>query len=93
MISSNTQFPAGSIELLGVDVLAGPTRVTAGVQLGLLSEGTPRDQITWQTPTVIGQRWGLLLDGLRAPGIYEVWAKLTASPEIPLIPCGTITLY
>lgn len=91
--ASNTQYPKESVELVGVEVTSAGARVLTGVALGLLPDGDERDTIVWETPTQIGQRWGLLLNGTRTAGKYEVWAKVTTTDEVAWISGGVITLY
>lgn len=93
-ISSNIQYPHDSIEVIPVEVSAGGARITTGVQIGLLPTGTSRAGITWTEPVTAGNRFGYWNDGTLDPGVYEVWAKVdAANDEVPLIPCGIITLY
>jgi len=46
----------------------------------------PIDYIAW---CLIGPNGGTIA---LAKGDYSIWAKITSTPEVPVIPCGTLTV-
>lgn len=67
------------------------TKVTSGVQYVAVPKGTPLDQGTLQTPSLLDGEIGFYTDQLAA-GYWDIGVRVTASTETPLIPCGTIRI-
>ncbi len=83
---SNT-YPRETTEFCSVTVTVNGTPVTTGVTFAITA-GVDRP-VTWVTPTTLGGNIGVMLTGLAA-GYYHVWAKISSTPEQPVIDCGTI---
>lgn len=84
-MSQNT-YPRETVEFQPVEVKVDGAVVTDGVQLALTTgSDRPTD---WNDPTVVAGGIGVMVEGL-AVGTYHVWAKVTSSPETPVVDCGT----
>ena len=55
-----------------------------------LTQGTTRPA-TWTAAAVVDGHRGVLIDHLTA-GIWHVWVRVTANPEVPVIYCGSINV-
>jgi hypothetical protein len=82
-------YPRESDEFEAVKITVDGVRVTAGVELTVTTgKDRPSD---WVAPTLLGGKIGIMTGG-RVPDIYRVWAKVTDSPETPVIDCGTFAI-
>ncbi len=71
----------------GVDTALGPT----GVEVAYVRDEDRPTASDWAAPTIDGDDWGPLVT-MPAPGRYRVYARFTAAPEIPVIPCTTFVV-
>ncbi|HJV99425.1 MAG TPA: hypothetical protein VJ617_10055 [Arthrobacter sp.] len=78
-------YPRESVEFQPVNVTQDGIAVTSGLSFAVVADGTR--PTTFTAATVLDGKSGVLLTGL-TPGTYRVFAKLTNSPEIPVIDCG-----
>ena len=85
----STGYPRESVEFAPITITVDGTPVTTGVTVALVANGTR--PTTWVTPTTLAGKIGVMLTGL-TPGLYNVWAKVTSSPETPVIDCGFISI-
>jgi hypothetical protein len=78
---------------LYVDVTANgiTTRVTNGVQYVVVPKGTPLSSGEAATPAVLQGEIGFYTDQLTV-GYWDVGVRVSASPEAPFLPCGTIRI-
>lgn len=79
------RYPRETIEFIGVTVTVDGVSVTTGVGLSVTKFGI-RPTI-WIAPVTIDGRIGVMTE-TQDPGTYQVWARVTDSPETPVILCG-----
>lgn len=78
-------YPRETVEFLPVTVTVDGAPLTTGVEFTVTTDiARPAN---WAAPTVLEGAIGVMITGL-AVGTYRVWAKVTDSPEIPVIECG-----
>jgi len=85
----STDYPRESVEFQPVTVTVDGTPVTTGVQFCITAHGGR--PVTWVAPTTLDGKIGVMVTGL-TPGLYDIWAQITSSPEIPVIDCGIISI-
>lgn len=84
-MSNVNKYPRETDELQPVKVTVDGVEVTEGVEFALTT-GQDRPA-TWTEPYVVGAKSGVRVHDL-APGMWRVWARVTDSPEVPVIDCG-----
>ena len=84
-----TTFERESVEFLPVTITVDGVVATSNVTFCLTPEGVR--PVTFATPASVAGKTGIMVSGL-APGVYRVWAKVTSTPEIPVLNCGYITI-
>lgn len=67
------------------------TRVTTGVQYVVVPKGTKLELGTPQTPDQLAGEIGFYTDQLTV-GYWDIGVRVTATPEQPFLPCGTIRI-
>lgn len=72
------EFQPISIKVDGVEVLE-------GVEVSVIPSGTRPTE--WSAPFTLDGKLGVMIEGF-VPDTYQVWAKITSVPEIPVIYCG-----
>ena len=82
---SRNEYPRETIEFQPVVITVDGVTVTTGIQFAIVPAGTR--PTTWTAPTTLGADSGVMVSGLTA-GVYVVWAKITSSPETPVVECG-----
>ena len=85
----SSSYPRETVEFAPITITVDGTPVTTGITVALVGNGA-RPSV-WVAPTTLNGKIGVMLTGL-APGLYNVWAKITSSPEIPVIDCGIISV-
>ena len=88
---SEVKIPVGSVEYLYADV-TGDVALEGPVEMGL---GVGADEVVWQEAQWVGdvgtsRSARLLLDGSLAVGTYYLFARVTDSPEVPVLSCGKV---
>jgi hypothetical protein len=78
-------YPRESVEFQPVNVTQDGIAVTSGLSFAIVADGAR--PVTFTAATVLDNKPGVMLTGLAA-GTYRIFAKLTNSPEIPVIDCG-----
>ena len=78
-----------TVEFLPVTVTVGGTPVTSGIEFCVTDRSTR--PVTWVAPYVLGLESGILISGYTV-GTYVVWARVTDSPEVVVLICGTFTV-
>lgn len=81
----SNRYPRETIEFIPVTVTVDGTPVTTGVMFSVTDWGV-RPTI-WTEPISLGDRIGVMTV-TQPPGSYQIWAKVTDSPETPVILCG-----
>jgi hypothetical protein len=75
-----------SVEFQPVTVTVDGTPVTTGVEIAVTT-GNQRPT-TWAAATVLDDQVGYLIDGLDPERVYTLWARVTDSPEVPVVRAG-----
>jgi hypothetical protein len=90
------QIPAISVEYVKVAV-TGPTGVDLSdldVELAIVDDGQIPDTGDWKAGTWIGSSAAVLIGPGTLleldQGTYDVYVKITSSPEVPVLPSGSI---
>jgi hypothetical protein len=90
------QIPAESVEYLKVPISTYPAGTDLSdlpVELAVVPDGETPDSGDWETGLWIGTNAAVLIGtgGLvLTPGTYDVWVRITATPETPLLQPGSI---
>lgn len=82
-------YPRETVEFVPVTVTVNGSVVTAGVEFAVVQDGARPS--TWSAATSLSGSIGVLISGL-TPGQWNIWARVSASPETPVINCGFITV-
>lgn len=82
----------GSREYLYADIRADRTLNTQVIELSISPVNTP---MSWTPATWVGQAGKfraaqIMLDGTLVPDLYYVFARITDSPEVPIIAVGRL---
>lgn len=93
MSDTTIEIPLGSVEYLYAD-LEGDILLDGTVEMAL--GGAPND-VTWESADWVGdvgmtRSARVLLDGTLAQGTYYLWARVTDTPEVPIIKCGKVKI-
>lgn len=84
-----TSYPRETVEFIPVTVTVDGVQVTQGVEFAVvLGQARPT---TWAAPTTLDGQIGVLISGL-TPGSWVIYARVSASPETPVIKCGLIVV-
>jgi len=86
---STNVYPRETTEFCAVTITVNGAPVTTGVTICLTPHNTR--PVTWVAPTTLNGAIGVMLTGL-TPGYYDIWAKISSSPETPVIDCGYIQI-
>ena len=82
-------FPRETVEFQGVPVTMDGTVVTTNIEYCVVAPGVR--PATWVSATTLAGATGFMVSGY-AVGTYQVWARITSSPEIAVIDCGTFSV-
>lgn len=82
-------YPRETVEFQPIVITKDGVPVTTGVVTAIVAHGTR--PTTWTAATVLGLEIGVMISGL-TPGTYDVYAKITDSPEIPVMDCGSFAI-
>lgn len=84
-----TMYPRETVEFIPVTVTVDGVSVTNGVDFAVVKDG--ERPTTWSTPTTLSGKIGVLISGLTT-GQWDIYARVAASPETPVIKCGFIVV-
>lgn len=90
-------YPLGSIEFQPILVTRDNVVITSGVSFAVIALNTAPASADWFSATVLptaaypSGATGFLT-GSYAAGTWAVWAKISDSPETPIINCGTFQI-
>jgi hypothetical protein len=76
-----------TLEFQPVSVTLDDVEITTNVEFAVLLGNARPVELDWATPTTLDDRIGVMVDSL-TPGTYAVWARITSTPEVPVIDCG-----
>lgn len=79
-------FQRESVEFQPVTVTVAGVAVTSGVTFCVTAED--ERPVTFSAATTLSGQIGVMVTTL-SPGTYRVWAKISSSPETPVLDCGT----
>jgi hypothetical protein len=82
-------YPRESTEFVAVAVTNAGSPVTTSLEFAVVADGAR--PTAWTASTTLSGNTGILITGL-TPGFYRVWARVTSSPETPVIECGVIQI-
>lgn len=84
-------YPRESVEFVPVLVTLDNNTITNGIEFSVtLPSARPTDS-SWFAATLLAGETGFLT-GTYTPGTWKVWARVTDSPEIPVIDCGAFQI-
>lgn len=78
-------YPRESVEFQPVKITRDGLAITTGLSFAIAVDGAR--PVTFTAATVLNDEPGVMISGLAA-GTYRIFARLDASPEIPVIDCG-----
>jgi hypothetical protein len=78
-----------SLEFQAVPVTLNGVVVTTGIQYSVVTYGS--DPSTFTNASTLSGQTGFYV-GSYAPGNWHVYAKITSSPEVPVIDCGDFVI-
>jgi len=82
-------YPRESVEFQPILVTLDGEPVTTDVEFAITNmTNRPSD---WAPATVLQDQIGVMIENLSV-GTYKVWARITDSPEIPVIDCGSFAV-
>jgi hypothetical protein len=84
-------YPRETVEFQPVVVTVDTVEVVTAVELCILPTGDRPVELDWQAAVELENRIGLMIDGLDH-GSYHVWARITDTPEIPVLDCGALRI-
>jgi hypothetical protein len=84
-------YPRETTEFVSYTIRVDGVAVTQGVEFSVVprTAGKPRPD-TWTPAQVLDGKTGFLILP-STPTTLNVWARVTSTPELPVIDCGTIT--
>ena len=90
-MSAPPPFQRETYEFLPVVVTANGSAVTNGVQAAIVAVGERPS--TWGTVTTLGTAIGVMVAGTAlGVGTFEVYARVTDSPEVPVLNAGSFRI-
>lgn len=90
-MSAPPPFQRETLEFQPINISVNGSAVTTGVEAAIVELGVRPS--TWGTVTTIGTAIGVMVRGTAlGVGTFEVYAKVTDSPEIPVLNCGTFRI-
>lgn len=84
----NQQIPRESIEFVETKVTLDGATITEGVTIAVTARNIR--PAVWSAPTVLEGKIGYLTPVVTLQGEFDVWAKITSTPELPVVYCGRI---
>ena len=90
-MSAPAPFQRETYEFLPVAVTVNGSAVTVGVEFAIVDLSTRPS--TFGSAVTLGTAVGVMVAGTAlGVGTYRVFGKVTSSPEIPVIDCGTFRI-
>ena len=91
MSASPAPFQRETYEYLPVAVTVNGTAVTTGVEFAIVDLSTR--PTTYGSAVTLGTAIGVMVNGTAlGVGTFQVFAKVTSSPEIPVLHAGTFRI-
>ena len=80
-------YPRESVEFQPVLITLDNVSITTGIQIAVLKTNDRPVDGDWFTASTLSGQAGFFT-GSYAAGTWKVWAKVSDSPETPVIDCG-----
>lgn len=80
-----TRYPRETKEFVPVGIALDGVATTSGVEFCITVDSDR--PVTWIAPVALSGLIGVMIDHLPI-GMYTVWARVTDSPEIPVLSAG-----
>jgi len=84
-------YPRESVEFQPILVTLDGVPITTNVEVAVLLPTARPAESDWLTATTLNGDIGVLIQALSV-GTWNVWARITDSPEIPVINCGSFVV-
>lgn len=84
-------YPRESVEFQPILVTLDGVVKTTGVETQITLPAVRPSSTGWISAITLGTEIGCMVSGLTV-GTFKVWARVTDSPEIPVIDCGTFAI-
>lgn len=84
-------YPRESVEFQPILITLDGTPFTTAADIEVCITAPSARPSTWIASTSLGGEIGVMIQNL-AVGSYVVWARITDSPEIPVINCGSFAV-
>lgn len=84
-------YPRESVEFQPILITLDGTPFTTAADIEVSITAPSARPSTWIASTSLGGEIGVMIENL-AVGSYTVWARITDSPEIPVINCGSFAV-
>lgn len=82
-------YPRETLEFQGLTIKKDGVVTTTGIEVCIVAHGSR--PTGWAPATVLGAEIGIMIN-IATPGSYNVWARITDAPEIPVINCGLVSI-
>lgn len=82
-------FPRETVEFQGVPVTKDGLIITTNIEYCVVAPAVRPS--TWVVATTLAGATGFMVQNYTV-GTYQVWARITSSPEIAVIDCGTFAV-
>ena len=91
-MSAPRPFQRETVEFLPVTVLVNGTVTSDPVEFSITDVNSRPS--AWGAAVTIGTDIGVMVNGtaLGGPGTFNVYARVTSSPETPVVDCGTFRI-
>lgn len=83
-------YPRETVEFQGVPITIDGTVVITNIEYAVTTPGAR--PATWVSATTLAGATGFMVQNYTTPATYQVWARITSSPEIAVIDCGTFAI-
>lgn len=81
-----TAYPRETVEFASIAVTVDGAAVLTGVTVCVVPAGNR--PATFVDPATLAGKLGVMVSGM-APGVYTIWARVSSSPETPVIEAGS----
>lgn len=86
---TRNRYPRETVEFTPLTITVDGQPVTDNVEVCIAANG--QRPSTWTAAAVLDGKIGVMISALEA-GWYTIFARVTSSPETPVIECGTIEI-
>ena len=86
-MSKENRYPRETVEFQPVTILKDGEPVTTAVEFAIIANGDRPLEADWGAAIELDSRIGVMVAALE-PGPWNIWARVTDTPEIPVLDCG-----